>query len=178
MEPIHELLQHRFSPRAFTDAPVGRETIRTLIEAARWAPSSYNEQPWRFIVATKDEPAEYQRLLDCLVPGNQAWAKSAPVLMLSVASSAFSRNDKPNRHAFHDVGLAVSQLILQASVHGLQAHQMAGFDRDRARETYRIPDGFEPVAAIAIGVSEEAPASRSRKAQDEIAFATEWGKSF
>ncbi len=179
MDPIHELLQNRYSPRAFSDRSVPRETIRTLLEAARWAPSSYNEQPWRFFVASKDDPELHARLLSCLAPGNQDWAKNAPVLMLSVASMTFTRNGKQNRHAFHDVGLAVSQLILQASVHGLQAHQMAGFDAAKARELYRIPDGFEPVAAIAIGFSAEASgSSRSRRAQDEIAFAGTWGEAY
>lgn len=179
MEPIHELLQSRHSPRSFDDAPVSRETVRALVEAARWAPSSYNDQPWRFIVATKDDPAEFDRLLQCLVPGNQAWAKEAYVLMLSVASLRFSQNDKPNRHAYHDVGLAVSQMILEASSRGLRVRQMAGFDVDAARRTYSIPDGFDPVAAIAIGHSSQEPAStRSRKAHDEIAFAGEWGRPF
>ena len=108
MEPIHELLQRRFSPRAFEDRSVPKEAIHSLLEAARWAASSFNEQPWRFIVATQDDPADFEKLLRCLVPGNQDWAKSAPVLMLSATKLTFTRNDKPNRHAYHDVGLAVS----------------------------------------------------------------------
>jgi len=179
MQPIHELLQKRFSPRAFEARPVSKETIRSLLEAARWAPSSYNEQPWRFIVATGEEPAEFARLLACLVPGNQAWAKDAPVLMLSVAKLRFARNDKPNRHAVHDVGLAVSQMIVQASALGLFVHQMAGFDVDEARSTYGIPEGFDPVAAIAIGYSaEDPPSTRTRRPQGEIAFQRTWDESF
>lgn len=179
MEPIHELLQKRFSPRDFDDRFVPKEILRTLIEAARWAPSSFNEQPWRFIVATQDDPDEFDKLLECLVPGNQEWAKTAPVLMLSAAKLTFTKNDKSNRHAYHDVGLAVSQLIVQATALGLYVHQMAGFDVDKARETYAIPEGFDPVAAIAIGYSSEEPkASRSRRPQDETAFSGKWGEPF
>ena len=176
---IHELLLKRFSPRSFEDRSVPKETIRTLVEAARWAPSSFNEQPWRFMVATKDDPPEFEKLLACLTPKNQEWAKNAPVLMLSVAKATFSRNDKPNRHAFHDVGLAVSQLIVQATSMGLYVHQMAGFSGEQARETFGIPDGFDPVAAIAIGYSaQEPPSSRSRRPQDEIAYAGKWGLAY
>ena len=179
MDPIHELLQQRFSPRAFENRSVSKETIRSLLEAARWAASSFNEQPWRFIVATEDDPADFEKLLGCLVPGNQDWAKSAPVLMLSVAKLTFTRNDKPNRHAYHDVGLAVSQLIVQATALGLYVHQMAGFDVDRARQSFGIPEGFDPVAAIAIGYSAEAaPASRTRRPQAELAFKGTWGEAF
>ena len=179
MEPIHELLQQRFSPRAFEDRSVPRETIHSLLEAARWAASSFNEQPWRFIIATKDDPADFEELLGCLVPGNQDWAKTAPVLMLSATRLTFTRNDKPNRHAYHDVGLAVSQLIVQATALGLYVHQMAGFDVDRARQSFGIPEGFDPVAAIAIGYSAEAtPTSRTRRPQDELAFSRKWGEAF
>ena len=171
MEPIHELLQKRYSPRAFDGRTVAKETLRTLFEAVRWAPSSFNEQPWRFIVATQEDMAEFERLLSCLVPGNQTWAKNAPVLALSVAKLHFTRNDKPNRHASHDVGLAVAQLVTQATALGLAVHQMAGFDIEVARTTYTIPESFEPVAAIALGYSAEEPsASRTRRPQDELVF--------
>ena len=179
MGPINELLQKRFSPRAFEDRSVSRETVRTLLEAARWAPSSFNEQPWRFLVATRDDPTDFAKLLECLVPGNQEWAKDAPVLMLSVAKVTFSRNDKPNRHAYHDVGLAVSQLIVQATALGLRAHQMAGYDVEKARENYVIPEGFDPVAVLAIGYSgEKTPSSRTRRSQDEIAYRGRWGEAY
>ena len=179
MEPIHELLQKRYSPRAYADRPVAKETLRTLFEAARWAPSSFNEQPWRFIVATQEDIAEFERLSSCLVPGNQTWAKNAPVLALSVAKLRFARNDKPNRHAFHDVGLAVAQLITQATALGLAVHQMAGFSVEAARTTYAIPEGFEPVAALALGYSaEEVPASRTRRPQDELVFRSQWETPF
>lgn len=149
--PLAETLRTRWSPRSFKDEPVAPETLRTLLEAARWAPSCFNEQPWHFIVATRDDPGEYARLLDCLMPKNQEWAHTAPVLMLSVARLDFAQGGKPNRHALHDVGQAVAQLTVQARSMGLFVHQMAGFSRKKARETYAIPDNHEPVAAIALG---------------------------
>ena len=117
--PIHDLLRQRWSPRAFDDRPIEGEKLRSLFEAARWAPSSYNEQPWRFIVANKDHETEWNRLLACLVEGNRTWANRAPVLILSVASLNFEDDSKPNRHAFHDTGMAVENLVLQAAALGL-----------------------------------------------------------
>ncbi|MCH7544247.1 MAG: nitroreductase family protein, partial [Proteobacteria bacterium] len=149
--PVHELIQQRFSPKAFLRRSVDPATLRSLLEAARWAPSSFNEQPWAFIVATSDRPEDFELLLACLAPGNQAWACQAPVLLLSVAKLTFDRNGRPNRHALHDIGLASAQLALEATDHGLAAHFMAGFDAERARQTYDIPAGFEPVAAVAVG---------------------------
>jgi nitroreductase len=149
--PILDVLRKRWSPRAFADRPVEPTKLQSLLEAARWAPSCFNEQPWSFIVATKDNPPEYERLLACLVEKNQAWAKSAPVLMISVAAKSFAQTGKPNRHWFHDVGLAVSDLVTQATVLDLFVHQMAGFSPDKARQTYGIPETHEAVAAIAIG---------------------------
>ncbi len=104
--PLHELIVRRWSPRAFADRIVERATLVRLLEAARWAPSCFNEQPWRYIVATRENPAEFGKLLGCLMEGNQVWAKHAPVLIISVAKLAFAHDGKPNRHAFHDVGAA------------------------------------------------------------------------
>ena len=137
--PIHELLRERWSPRAFADRMVEPEKLRSLLEAARWAPSSSNEQPWSFIVATKEHAGEYERLLSCLVEGNVRWAQHAPVLMLSVATLVFERNQKPNRHAFHDVGLAVENLIIQGTALGLFVHQMAGFPHGQGTGDVRDP---------------------------------------
>src|SRR3954451_17751939 len=100
--PINDLLRQRWSPRAFADRRVEPDKLRSILEAARWAPSSYNAQPWSFIVATKDDPADYQRMLGCLIEFNQSWAKTAPVLMVSVATHAFTHNGQPNRHSFYD----------------------------------------------------------------------------
>jgi nitroreductase len=183
--PLHELIRERWSPRAFAKRSVEPEKIRSLLEAARWASSSWNGQPWSYLVATKDEPAEFARLASCLVDGN-AWAKQAPVLLLAVAAMNFAQNGKPNRHAFHDVGLANENLVLQAGAMGLVAHQMAGFLLDRAREIYQIPDGQEPLTMIAIGypgVLDDLPeplraretTARSRKPLAEMAFSGKWG---
>lgn len=149
--PIHDLLKQRWSPLAFSSQPIEKERLKSLLEAASWAASSYNEQPWHFIVATKDNPEEFNRLLSCLAEGNQVWAKNAPVLMISVAKLYFEKNGTDNRHALHDVGAAVSNLAIQATSLGLFIHQMAGFDVAKAKELYSIPQKYEPVAAIAIG---------------------------
>ena len=117
------------------------------------APSSNNEQPWHFIVGTKDDPSAHDRLFQCLKEGNKKWAFRAPVLILSVARLNFEDEATPNRHAWHDTGMAALSLTLQATALGLIAHRMAGFDVDRARVDLAIPPGFEPVAMIAVGYS-------------------------
>lgn len=185
--PIHNLISERWSPRAFADRPVEPERLRSLFEAARWAASSYNGQPWYFIIATKDDPANYQRVLDCLVEFNQGWAKQAAVLALSVAKLKFDHNGEPNRHAFHDVGQAAATLALQAHHLGLAVHQMAGILPDKARQIFDIPDGYEAVAGIAIGypgephtlpdhLKERELAPRERKPLDSFVFTGKWGK--
>ena len=126
--PIHHLIRDRWSPRAFLDKAVEPERLLSLLEAARWAPSSYNEQPWIFLVATKEQPEEFEKMLGCLVEGNQGWAKAAPVLMISVAKLSFTKNNKENRCALHDVGLASAMLTLQAVELGLVTHGMAGIE--------------------------------------------------
>jgi nitroreductase len=186
--PVLDVLRKRWSPRAFADRPVEPTKLQSLLEAARWAPSCFNEQPWSFIVATKDNPPEYERLLACLVEKNQAWAKSAPVLMISVAAKNFAQTGKPNRHWFHDVGLAVSDLVTQATVLDLFVHQMAGFSPDKARQTYNIPDSHEAVAAIAIGylgdpnslpddLRDRELKEQTRKSLKDFVFTGKWGDS-
>jgi nitroreductase len=185
--PINYLLRQRWSPRAFTGRPVEPEKLRSLLEAARWAPSSFNAQPWNFLVATKDDPADFQRMLECLVEFNQNWAKSAPVLMISVAHSAFSHNGKPNRHSFYDTGAAVAMMAVEATSLGLHMHQMAGFEPEKVRAAYHVPESAEPVSAIALGYvgdaaslpddlrrKEEAPAQRNPISQ--FVFSKAWGQ--
>ncbi|MGC4095996.1 MAG: nitroreductase family protein [Nitrospira sp.] len=184
---IHDLLARRWSPRAFDERPVEADTLLTLFEAARWAPSSNNEQPWRFIVANKSQQAtDWNRLFDCLVEGNRKWAVRAPVLILSVASMNFEDDGMPNRHAFHDTGLAAENLVLQATASGLVAHQMAGFDIEKARAEFHIPTGYEPVAMIAAGypgdptvlserLRERELQTRSRRPISESVFSGRWG---
>ncbi|MDY6990986.1 MAG: nitroreductase family protein [Cyanobacteriota bacterium] len=186
--PINELLKQRWSSLAFADKIVSSEVLLSLLEAARWSPSCFNEQPWSFIVATKENPAEYDRLFSCIVEGNQPWAGLAPVLMLSVARLSFDKNNKPNRHAFHDVGLAVASLTFQATEMGLRVHQMGGFHVDKARELYKISAEYEPVAAIAIGypaepdilpesLQERELSPRSRKPMSSFVFTGEFGNT-
>jgi nitroreductase len=185
--PIHDLLRQRWSPRAFDDRPIEPEKLRSLCEAARWAPSSNNEQPWRFIVADKDYETEWNRLFACLVEGNRKWAYRAPVLILSVASLNFEDDSTPNRHAFYDTGMAVENLVLQATALGLSAHQMAGFDVEKARADLKIPSGYEPVAMIAVGypgdlaslpdrLRERELQPRSRRPISEWTFSGQWGE--
>jgi nitroreductase len=146
--PIFDLLARRWSTRAFSDRSVDRETLASLFEAARWAPSSGNGQPWSYLVATKDNAAEHQRMASILTPGN-VWAHKAPVLALSVAT--LHRADKPNRTALHDLGLANENLVIQAVSMGLAVHMMAGFHIDMAREVFEIPVNHDPHAMMAIG---------------------------
>jgi hypothetical protein len=140
---VHALIRSRWSPRAFSDKEVPAGDLAAILDAARWAASSYNEQPWRFIVATKQDPEAYQKLLGLLLPFNQAWAKTAPVLILMAAKKTFTHNHTPNKYALHDTGAALANLFLQATALGLHAHGMAGFDYDRARSelTRRLRNG-------------------------------------
>jgi nitroreductase len=183
--PIHDLLMRRWSPRAFAERPVEPDTLRSLFEASRWAPSSNNEQPWRFLVASKESKADWDRLFACLVEGNQKWAHRAPVLMLSVARLKFG-DGSPNRHAFYDTGMAVENLVIQATALGLFIHQMAGFRVDQARVECKIPDGYEPVAMIAVGypgdpatlpdyLRERELKPRERNSISEFVFSGSWG---
>jgi len=183
--PVHDLIRNRWSPRAFSAKVPSPETLRSLFEAARWAPSSNNEQPWMYIVTTKEDPESFSKMLSVLVEFNANWAKHAPVLALSVAKLTFS-NNKANRHAYHDVGAASSQLSLEATSRGLFVHQMAGYDVAKAREVFQIPADFDPVAAMAIGYPGDATslpqpynerelAPRSRKPIREFVLSGSWG---
>jgi len=180
---VLELIARRWSPKDFSERPVEPEKLASLFEAARTAPSSYNEQPWRFIVATRDDAAAFERLLSTLAAPNAAWAKHAPVLILSVAKLDFTRNGQPNRHAFHDVGQAAAYLTLQATSLGLSVHQMGGFDGERAARLLNIPSGYAPVAVMAVGYREasrdttSAALQRSRRAVEELVFSGTWGES-
>ncbi len=186
--PIHDLIARRWSPYAYADRPVSDDDLRSLFEAARWAPSSYNEQPWTYIVATKTEPNAFERLLSCLVEGNQGWAAAAPVLALGCTSLRFTLNGKPNAAAVHDLGLASASLTLEATARGLFVHQMIGILPDRARELFRIPEGVQPLTGLAIGYAadpetlsekyrERDLAPRTRKPLAEFVFAGEWGSA-
>jgi nitroreductase len=183
---LHELIRNRWSPRAFSEKPVPPEVLRSLFEAARWAPSSNNEQPWAYLVATKDDPESFAKMLSVLVEFNANWAKHAPALALSVAHVKTQREGKANRVALHDVGSATAQLTFEANARGLQVHQMAGFDTEKARQTFAIPADWEPVAAMAIGypgnpellpekLRERELAPRARKPLGEFVMTGNWG---
>jgi nitroreductase len=185
---IEASLQQRRSPHAFSAKKVEDRELCNVLEAARWAASSYNEQPWSYIVATQDNQPEFDRLLGCLAEGNQEWARSAPVLMLSVAKLNFEQNDIENRHAFHDVGAASANLAVQATAQGLFIHQMAGFDVPKTKEIYGIPDGYEPVAAIALGylgdpntlsekLQQRESSPRTRKSLEAFVFTGKWNQA-
>lgn len=183
---VHELIRTRWSPRSFSDRPVSSDDLKTILEAARWAASSNNEQPWRFLIARKSDGEAYDRILSLLVPGNQEWARTAPVLIIMAAKRTFSHNGSPNSYALHDTGAALAHLMLQAHALGLYAHGMAGFDRVRAREELGIPDDYEVGAAVAVGYRDSPDkltnerhrnsevAKRTRKPISELAFAGHW----
>jgi len=167
--PVHDLIRDRWSPRAFSDKPVDREILASLFEAARWAPSSSNEQPWAYLVATKDNSQDFARMVSVLVEFNADWAKNAPVLALAVSHLKFQSNGNPNRNAFYDTGAATILFSVEATARGLYVHQMAGFDPAKAKQVFEIPTDWEPIAAFAIGYPGD-PNSLSQKLQDrEIA---------
>jgi len=185
--PITEHLRERWSPRAFTDKPIPPDVLRSLFEAARWAPSSNNDQPWAFLVATKDDPATHAKLLSTLVEFNQAWAKHAPVLGIAISRMNFARNGNVNRNAFYDTGAAMAHLTIEAVSRGLLVHQMAGFDHHKAIEQFLIPEGWEPIAAFVIGypgdpqalpehLRERELAPRTRKPLSEFVMSGHWGE--
>jgi nitroreductase len=150
--PIIEPLRQRWSPYAFAQTPVAKETLLTLLEAARWAPSCFNEQPWRFIVGDKtDDEATYAKILSSLVEFNQGWAREAPVLLVAIAKKTFTQNGNPNRHAPYDLGQAIGHLTIQAAALGLAMHQMAGFDPAKVSASFELSDDFDPIAVMAIG---------------------------
>ena len=163
--PIYDLLAKRWSGRAYDKTkPVKREDLVVLLEAARWAPSCFGDEPWRYLVWDRHrDPAGWQQAFDCLVEGNQIWVITAPILMLSTAGSEFSRNGKPNRWGQHDTGAASENLCLQAAALGLMAHQMGGFDADKIRRAFSIPNQFTCMAMIAIGYPTDADVLNDKK---------------
>ena len=184
---IHDILKNRYSPRAFSDKKIENEKIISILEAARWAPSSSNEQPWRFIIAEKSDTDNHQKIVDVLSDGNKSWAKNAPLLILSI-TKLVSRNNKINRYAYYDIGTAAAHITFQASVLGLYVRQMGGFNPDKARVLFNIPEMFAPVSVIAVGYKGEVlnlpenyrdreTAVRTRKNLDEIVFTNSFGES-
>jgi len=189
---ILDVIRDRWSPRAFTaERLVSPDDLWRLFEAARWAPSSLNEQPWRFVVADRSRsPEAFTRLLDALTPKNQAWARSAPVLVLVTVRQTLERNEAANVHAWYDAGQAVAFLTLQATASGLSVRQMEGFDRARARAACRVPDPFELVVVMAVGYAGDPSAleidahrhaetqPRRRRSARDFVYDGEWDRAF
>ena len=189
--PIADLIAHRWSPRAIDpDQPVRREQLVALLEAARWAPSCFGDQPWRYLVWDQfRDVSRWQQAFECLAEGNQVWAKNAPLLMLSIVAPNFGHNDQPNRWAQYDTGAASENLCLQATALGLVAHQMGGFDSDQAKARFNIPADYTCMAMIAVGhpaPAEGLPdalrhkelATRERKPLSQIVFEGSWAQGF
>lgn len=186
--PVAEVLAGRWSPRAFREKIPDDDVLLAVLEAARLAPSSYNEQPWRYIVGKRGDET-YSKILDCLMEANQKWARQAPVLMIAVASTRLDRNGKDNRFAGHDTGMATMSLVIEAEMAGLSAHQMGGYDAAKAREAFGIPDGFEPMSAIALGyrgdpetlpgdkLKESETGPRKRRPLSDIVMGSTWGEA-
>ena len=183
---IHPIIKKRWSPRAFQSTPIQKETVMRLLEAARWAPSSFNEQPWRFMVGFKSDNT-WQRIHDAMVEFNQQWAGNAPVLIMAIGNKISSKG-KTNAVYQYDVGQSMAYLTFQATEEGLAAHQMGGFSKEKAIELFDIPEDHEPIALMAIGHQDKpgtlSPdfekmenAPRARKPLSELVFAGEFGES-
>lgn len=154
---VIEAIANRWSPYRFEPREVPRDQLMSCLEAARWAPSSYNDQPWSWILAQRQDTEQFSKALGCLVEANRQWAADAGVLMLSVIRTTFKQSGKPNRVALHDLGVAAAHLTLQATSLGLQVHQMAGVDLERVRQEYEIPEGHDPQTGLAIGYPASEP---------------------
>lgn len=181
---VLDVILRRWSPRSYADSTVTDAELEQIFSAGLWAASSFNEQPWRFVLGRKGDPV-WTAIFDALVERNQGWARTAPILFASFAKKTFSKDGSSNRHAFHDVGAASGNMSLQATALGLHTHGMAGFDPDRLRDTIGVPDDFDAVACWALGrlgspevlpemlrTIEVSP--RSRKTIKEVVFGAHW----
>ncbi|MGE5431298.1 MAG: nitroreductase family protein [Syntrophomonadaceae bacterium] len=183
---VHDLIKNRHSTRTFSEEQIDCDVILSLFEAARWAPSGGNEQPWRFILAGKNDPESYFKVLSSLAEGNKVWAKNAPLLIVGIARLDRGIDKKLNKYAFYDLSGAVTNLILQATSQNLYVRQMGGFNPLMLRELFDIPENFEPAVVLAVGYkSEESDipenlkimenAPRQRKQLNEIVFSGKFG---
>lgn len=186
---VLSLIKKRWSPREFDPLKkISQEDLKLLFEAARWAPSSYNEQPWNFIVVTKDEPEQFNKMIDVLMEGNKLWASKASALVLTVASLRSPHNSSGNFHAFYDLGASVANLSLQAIELDIFTHQMGGFYHDKAEKVFQLNENFKSVSVIALGYlpenesfesrKEELFVRRKRKSLNEFVFRNNWGNPF
>ena len=188
--PVHDIIANRWSPRAYdASKPVSQAQIISMLEAARWAPSCFGDEPWRFIVWDKNkDAAAWEKAFDCIVQGNQGWAKDAPVFVLICAGTLFEQNQKPNRWGAYDTGAAAVSLSLQATSMGLVTHQMGGFDGEKTRAAFNIPEQFEMMSMMAVGyiadvdalrqeAKERTLAPRKRKPLGELFYEGVWNQS-
>ena len=186
---IHDIIANRWSGRAYdANKPVTQEQLISLLEAARWAPSCFGDEPWRFIVWDKNKDATaWEKALDCIVPGNQTWAKDAPVFVLVCADTLFNHNQKPNRWGVYDTGAAAVSLCLQATSLGLMTHQMGGFDGDKTRAAFNVPEQYQMMSMLAVGhatdvdglpedLKERELAPRKRRALGELFYNGVWNQ--
>ncbi len=185
---IHDIIKNRYSTRAFSEKAIVGEKILSLFEAARWSPSSRNEQPWRFIFGTKEDQTTFNKIAGILNPSNHLWAYKAPLLILTIAKLNINSSEQINRHALHDLGLAIANLTFQASALDLYVHQMGGFDQKKARDIFKIPLNYEPVTVLAVGYKGDLKilpenlkvrelSERKRKDLREIVFSGKFGKT-
>jgi nitroreductase len=183
---VHEIIKNRFSTRAFSNKEIDDEKILALFEAARWSPSSLNEQPWRFIAGLKDKNGTFNMISGLLHPNNRVWAVNAPLLILTIAKLNIKSSHLINKHALHDLGLAIANLTFQASAMHLYVHQMGGFDQDEAKAVFSIPENFDPVTILAVGYKGDPDllpenlklrelSKRKRKDLSEIVFSEKFG---
>lgn len=181
---VHDLILKRWSARSFSKKSIDEKELNTIFEAASWAPSSMNEQPWRYVYGLKEDKTHFQKFYDCLNVGNQKWAGGAAVLILSLAHKCFEKINKENQYAWHDTGAANMLLLLQAAEMDIYGHIMAGFNKEKTMDTFNIPDKLEPVVFIALGYLDdpgklEEPfrsrelKARTRKNLDEFVFQNE-----
>ncbi|MEM9530472.1 MAG: nitroreductase family protein [Pseudomonadota bacterium] len=187
--PISDVIANRWSSRAIDTRALERDKLKSLLEAARWAPSCFGDEPWRFIVWDRSEDAAaWERAMSTLAGKNQLWARKAPVLLLVLADTLFRQNEKPNRWGEYDTGAAAENLHLQGVALGLVVHQMGGFDPDAAREQFAIPDRYSPMAMVAVGYPGKLEdldegfhggetGERKRRPLAELAFEGRWGQS-
>ena len=188
---IDTTISRRWSPRAFkASKPVERDQLLALLEAARWAPSCFGEEPWRYIIFDRfDNETTWQMMLGCLTERNQLWARNAPLLIVATSVRIFSHNGKPDRWNQYDTGAASENICLQATSMGLGAHQMGGFDGDKVRVTFGVPEDVDVMAVIAVGhpgdlndlhenFRAEEISERARKPISERFYRAAWGKAF
>lgn len=187
--PVQEFVAKRWSPVSFDGRAIDRAELLSIFEAARWAPSAFNEQPWRYIVASREDGEAFEALLSCLVDSNRAWAEHASAVALGVTANTFARNGKTNAYARHDLGLASGQLCAEAAAREVQVHQMAGILPDKAREIYSIPENFEAVTALALGypgenteldesIRDRDQQARSRRPLGATLFGKSWDEPY